>query len=914
MSTANIEIIESTRRRIIRSYRMALSLVAAIILAMSIMATHMLSQEKSEAAMINLAGKQRMWAQRIPLLALEMTQESTPERDGRLQRLVQAVNTMEQEHQELLSGNPENTIWGGHSSALTTLYFQAPLFLDTQVKEYIASARHFLRSPARAIEHNTPPMHPLFGTANERLVTSLDEAASHYQKASEERIETLHTVIVGLSLSALFMLAIVATVVLKPAINYVAQAQRKLIELNQLKGDFLANMSHEIRTPINGIFGMTELLLESSLNERQQHYVRTLQNSGDHLLGLINDILDFSKMEAGHMKLDPIRFNFLSTIEDVLEILASRAREKNLELLVRYVPGTPRFIVADPGRMRQILFNLIGNAIKFTDKGYVLTHVESMPGKDGALALQVRIEDTGIGIPEDKIGELFSKFMQVETGSARARQGTGLGLAICRNLIQLMGGDIHVQSTPGKGTIFSWHLPLAHTGDAEPPAPRHDLLAGIRVLLVDDLAPNRAMYSEILVAAGMDCLVAENAGEALSRLRYEQENGRPVHVLVTDYAMPGEDGIALTRAVRAEAHYGTLPIVILSSVGEQRLLQQCSEAGAHACLTKPASRQQLYDTLCHVLAAASRGERTEIIASSTQALSSPPFFSGAIAFHGADILLVEDNRVNTEVAAEMLRSLGCTVTTAENGLVAVEEAQKKKFDLIFMDCQMPVMDGFEAAQHIVRLKSEGTVAPVPIIALTANAMQDDHERCLTCGMDGYISKPVRKANLEACLLQWLQEKRGKMPSPTLASTQHPEEMFKEHSSMTTEPSEQPPQEAGIDMPLLSSTRSTLGDTFGIVTGYFIEDADHYLTLIAEAAARNDPAAAIMPAHTLKSSSHPFGLTALSDLARRVEISARSYMQNEDAEDIAPLIHTMRAQFEAARPYLISLQSQGKTAA
>ncbi len=912
-------VIELTHKRIVRSYRIALSLVACVVISIAGITTHLLSDQETSAALINVAGKQRALSQRIALFTMELSVIRESERTTILQSLMRSIDEMDHAHQALLHGNPLRQLPNLRSDTLKKMYYEAPLFLDKQVAEYLANARQILRLPPDQITQDHQLVQALVSQANQRILDSLDAAVTQYQHESEEYTRFLYDAVVILSVAALLLLAAVAIFVLKPAVDYVSQAHRKLIELNKLKGDFLANMSHEIRTPMNGIFGMTELLLESSLNQRQQQYVRTLQNSADHLLGLINDILDFSKLEAGQMKLDPIRFNLLSTIEDVLDLLAARAREKNIELLLRYAPGTPRFVVTDPGRMRQILFNLIGNAIKFTDKGYVLINVEYIAaehGVDSKAWLKVRVEDTGIGIPEDKINALFAKFMQVESGSTRARQGTGLGLAICRNLIRLMGGDIRVESTPGKGTVFSWEIPLQEAGDRENTTSKHEKLSGLRVLLVDDLAPNRTMYSETLIAAGMECLIAENADEAISRLRYEAANNRPIQAIITDFVMPDKDGIALTRFVKSEDTLKNIPVIILSSAGESGLVKQFSDAGASACLNKPASRQQLYDTLVHVLEAVERGDSSNIITTEASgALSARRLLSREKPLYGTHILLVEDNRVNIEVATEMLQILGCRVTSAENGQVAVEEAQKQKFDLIFMDCQMPVMDGFEAAQHIVSLKSQKKIAPVPIIALTANAMKDDRERCLASGMDDYLSKPVRKANLEACLLKWLRDKLEKMPStvPVMTSQVNTGDQT-DAPPIVLEVAEANMQDYGIDAEAFGLTQKTLGDKLSTVTGYFMEDCEDYLKRIEAAVMQGDPSSAVMPAHTLKSSSKQFGLLNISELARRAEASARAYAKGESAEDIQPLLVQMREHFEKAKPFLAAIQSQGKQAA
>jgi CheY-like chemotaxis protein/HPt (histidine-containing phosphotransfer) domain-containing protein len=607
------------------------------------------------------------------------------------------------------------------------------------------------------------------------------------------------------------------------------------------------------------------------------------------------------------MKLDPVRFNFLSTVEDILDLLASRAREKNLELLLRYMPGTPRFIVADAGRMRQVLFNLIGNAIKFTDSGYVLVHVEILPAasaQDSRPLLKVRIEDTGIGISEDKIASLFEKFMQVESGSTRARQGTGLGLAICRNLVQLMGGSIGVESTPGKGTVFTFSVPLAAADEPQTYADHNSMLAGKRILLVDDLAPNRMLYKEALSSAGMQCLVAENAKEALSILNYEYDCGRMLDGVVSDYIMPGASGIELTRLIKAHPTFAALPVIILSSAGERGLVKRFDDAGASACLAKPVAQQQLFDTISHVFQAAGRGEAHSIITPETSvSLNVTRLLVRERPLYGTHILLAEDNRVNREITTEMLEKFGCQVSTAQTGQEAVELTRREHFDLIFMDCQMPVMDGFEAARHIVALKAAGDIAPVPIVALTANAMKGDRERCLESGMDDYLSKPLRKTNLEAILLKWL---RARLES--IAEAALPLEAAQAQEAQKKDGALPLAESCGIDVEAFGVASEILREKLKLVASYYLEDAENYVGRIASALEKNDPLDVITPAHTLKSSSRQFGVSRLAEFAERAESAARSMSRGEKAEDIRPLLDGMQKALISARPFFEALSS------
>ncbi|MBI1274328.1 MAG: response regulator [Alphaproteobacteria bacterium] len=905
-------LIDNTRKRIKRSYRFALMLFAALIATIAMLTVNLIDMQHNDNAIVNIAGKQRMYSQRIAMLVLQLTALPEEARQPAFQNLHETIENMESAHMRLLHGRFGDGPSTPLTPALRQLYFEEPVMLDQQTRKYLEHARRVLDLARDQITITQPDISAIIDKANKHLVDSLDIAVLRYQDLGEARGTTIYRMVIGLCILIMLLLVTVTMIVLQPTLTYIAWAQKQLIELNQLKGDFLANMSHEIRTPMNGIIGMTELLIESNLNQRQQHYVKTLQHSADHLLMLINDILDFSKLEAGQMRLDPVRFNLHATIEDVLDLLATKAREKRLEMLVRYVPGTPRFIMADPGRMRQILFNLVGNAVKFTDSGYVLVNVEMLPAgaaPDKRPWIRIRIEDTGIGIPEDKIAGLFEKFMQVESGSTRSRQGTGLGLAISRNLVQLMSGNITVSSTPGKGTVFAITIPLPDAGEPEQKLKCCETLEDIKVLLVDDLAPNRILYSEALTEAGMHCMIAENAEEALSRLHYEASNSHSVQLIVTDHVMPGTDGLALTRQIKASTAFKKIPVVVLSSSEEHGMLKRFSEAGAAAYLMKPTARQQLYDTLVHVMAQEKSGRPATIMTTETStALEAERLLQQGRALEGMHLLLVEDNRVNLDITTEMLERFGCTVQTAENGEQAIEAVKSQPFDLIFMDCQMPVMDGFEAARHIVGLKATGKIAPVPIIALTANALKGDRERCLSAGMDDYLSKPVRKANLEATLLKWLREKIDRQEDKPAAANIANILQYDKTPCIKVDVPPAPPTRCEINADTLAEARAMLGAKLSTVITYYLEDTENYLGRIEEALAANDPEAVILPAHSVKSSSHQLGAMELCELARRAEASARDLVDGRQGEDIARLLAGMRSAFATARPILEAEQN------
>ena len=544
---------------------------------------------------------------------------------------------------------------------------------------------------------------------------------------------------------------------------------------NRAKSEFLATMSHEIRTPMNGIIGMTDLLLESGLTDKQEKLSQTVLTSAETLLDIINQILDFSKIEAGHIELEPTSFDLDSTADDVLEVLAVKTREKGIELMSRYVPETPRFVIGDHGRIRQILYNLVGNAIKFTEKGHVLVTIETVEcaaRTDSKTMIKVSVEDTGIGIPEDKQARVFERFAQADSSTTRRFGGTGLGLSICKQLVELMGGEIGIESQEGHGTTFWLQVPFEVDHETVSAEPDRDVLHGLKTLVVDDVEVNRMLLVEQLSSEGMICTSCEGGPDALDLLKRAHANGDPFQVGIFDFHMPVMDGVDLSRAVKENSELGALPIILLSSSGDSKERQRFAEAGIISFLLKPVRRPYLLDNVATTVKAFQEGHREGLVADSSAGSANGAVENrqaDELALEGVRVLLAEDNRINREFAIEMLGNLGCEVVTAENGKVAVATAKQKNFDIVLMDCQMPEMDGFEASKILSDMKAKGEIADIPIIALTANAMKGDKERCLAAGMNDYLSKPVRKKALKETIERWLPAKAKTKPTTQAAA-------------------------------------------------------------------------------------------------------------------------------------------------
>ena len=717
---------------------------------------------------------------------------------------------------------------------------------------------------------------PLERQRNDRNGNPVWHSGRHVPDVNEEGdVAGVYTVFFDTTQRAL------AEQALRNSENELRAAKATAENASKAKSEFLANMSHEIRTPMNGVLGLTELLLETPLNAQQRGFLETVRSSGESLLSIINDILDFSKIEAGKLEMETLDFDLYQSVEDVVQLMAPRAHAKRLELACRIDERLPPAMCGDPFRFRQVLTNLVANALKFTESGEVVVDLtRADPDR-----IHVSVRDTGIGISAESRSRLFTAFAQADGSTTRRFGGSGLGLAISRHLVELMGGRIGMDSVEGEGSTFWFSLPLV-AATSVPLIAHPGELNNKRALIIDDNATNAEILVHHAVAAGMRCSSANGGVRGLELLRAARRAGEPFDLVIVDMKMPGMDGLQFAAAVRADAALRGIPMVMVTSLHSTDEMARAREAGLSAYLSKPVRRHEFYRALAQALGGVPECDV-------------PLPVSAPTAHILGRVLMAEDNGVNQFVARNMLKSLGCEFEIVPNGQEALLAVQRGGYDIVLMDCQMPVMDGYVATREI-RAWEQAQAGPrhIPIVALTANALVGDADACRAAGMDDHLAKPYSRRQLGSIMARWLPAHLVAPGAEALPT-----------GSADLPPSDPVPESAALDLKALANIRALDDDggnsVLAEVIGIYLEEAGRHITRLQGALEKRDAPELDRVAHAFKSASQNVGASQLGELCRQLERQGKS----GDINGSVDLVRAIEKQFEMIRPLLLAEMEQ-----
>ena len=709
------------------------------------------------------------------------------------------------------------------------------------------------------------------------LIVSLERLRAGVELRRKILLLAAGACLAGILLSALFF-----RFRINPLLRLIGDTFRSLehttalaLESTRLKSEFLANMSHEVRTPMNGVIGMTELLLSTPLDVRQRRYANTIASSANSLMTVINDILDFSKIEAARLEIRKNAFSLRDLVEDLTVLLSERAHAKDLEIASHIQPNVPDAVIGDPDRLRQVLANLLSNGVKFTEKGEVIVRVSARGGTDERKLVRFEVVDTGIGIEPENRSRLFQAFSQIDGSMTRKHGGTGLGLAISRKLVELMGGTLEVDSTPGKGSCFWFELPLEPAGGSS--EEKVFSAADERVLIVDDNETNRLILEDLLDAWRVRHASAASGPEALAALERGVAAGDPFTTLVLDMQMPGMSGLEVARRMRRDERFQAIHVVMLTSLGHEAANAEGLPHWVEDVLVKPIKQADL--------AGALPGLRVVRRSIPARPVVTPGPLSVRSARHadGLRLLVVEDHPLNQEVIKDLLGSLGYSFDLADNGLEALRALEQKDYSLVLMDCQMPELDGYEATRRLRRTEREREKPRTPVIAVTAHALADEKEKVLQAGMDDFLTKPIQLAALGQTLEKWAARARRFASTKREATSDRPTQPAPPEPSASTEGSPR----GFLDPNTPRSDR---------MWELFVEHSRDDLEFLQEAVAVGDAESLRLRSHRIKGSAYSFGALRFGDLAAALERRAIAGELDVEAqvEELIRLFHQTSA--------------------
>ena len=721
-----------------RYYLLFLSSIFLLIILSQAIIHGSLTDQQDSGKEINVSSTQRTLVQEIAKLALQIRYKN--EQGQGIQKEVKdlkvAARRWKESHKALLQGSQNYGLDGKNSPEIEQLFEEvSPVFfeIEKEVKQLIEKEGVDAESSIEAIL-----------LKDDVYESIMEKVVAQYTRESSEDVARIRTLSWGLALATAIVLVLAFMFIIRPVLTKLRSQNDELVELNQglekvsqIKSDFLANMSHEVRTPLNGILGMADLLGRSSLSSEQQGYVQTIRNSSENLLLIINDILDYSKIESGKMELESEVFDLTKQIEEVIDLLRPTAFEKKLELILYIEPDVPAQLKGDSTRLKQVLINLLNNAIKFTEQGEVLLRVEHLVTEHEFQQLRFSVKDTGIGIDQDKVNDLFQSFTQADTSTTRKYGGTGLGLAICRRIVQMMGGRIWAESEIGKGSTFYFTIIAEKVGDSGDTADTSGL-QGLKALIVDDNTTNLKILVKQLSNWGIQA-TPFNSPELVVEVI---DNLKKFDLCILDMQMPAIDGKQLTQEIRKKHSFEDLPVVVLSSIGSGIIEEE--EKLWNSYLTKPVRPGKLLSVIREMVGLDGEG--------ANQGKRNLPLEEKELDEGRLSILIAEDNEIHQAVMQRTLKLLGYASEKAYNGHEAMEKIASKDYDMILMDIEMPIMDGFEATQKIRKIYS-GKDAPV-IIGMSAHNDKKEAKKCLDTGMDDYLPKPIESEVLEGKINEW----------------------------------------------------------------------------------------------------------------------------------------------------------------